>query len=482
MHRKAKHQNRRPQISRRPAQDDRVRDLVLDAYARVLREGGYASDLLAQAFRRREDLGPRARATANRRLFGMIHLARKLDFALEAAGARLTRDTEVYAKYVAFRLLKQEISIEEAREALPVVNWKAVAEIDAAIARESSPVLRLALKCSLPDLLAERFLEEYGDEAEALGSALNEAATQTLRANTLKVTRAELAERLTASGVETRSTRFAPHGLSLSLDAEPKDRSADMLRSARSSGLFEPQDEGSQLVSELAACALRAFLKHASAKTGFGFEETGGIAVDFCAGAGGKTLPLGAAMNNRGRLFALTLKHHDYDELRRRADRAGLENLTPVLIERNTLPRELHSVRGKAICVLVDAPCSGVGALRRKPEVRWRITAEALQRLPAEQLDILKQAARLCAPGGYLIYATCTVLRAENEAVAAEFLNQSREFALVSARTLFETVLPKKGAARVTDATGQYLKLLPHQQGTDGFFAAVFQKSPEGHS
>ena len=478
MHRKIKRRDQGPRLSRRPGQDDRVLELVLDAYARVFRDGGYASELLAESFRRREDLGPRARATASRRLFGMIHLARKLDFALESSGAKLTRDTERYAQYVAFRLLTQEISVDDAFAALPAVNWNAVADIDAKIAQEHSPVLRVALKCSLPDVLAERFVAEFGDDAEALGAALNAPATQTLRVNTLKQLRAELAAQFKERDVAVHATRYAPQGLTLDQDTQQQERTADVLRRARTSGLFEPQDEGSQLVAELAACALRPPRKRGHDGTLEDVREDA-IVVDFCAGAGGKTLALGAAMNNHGRLFALSLKHHDYDELKRRAARAGLDHVVAVQIERNAWPRELNALRGKASCVLVDAPCSGIGALRRKPEVRWRITAEALARLPAEQLEILKLAARLCAPGGYLIYATCTVLRAENEAVVAEFLKQSPQFSLTPARNLLENALPVKAAARITDAAGQFLKLLPHRHDTDGFFAAALFRSSE---
>src|SRR5262249_52350614 len=154
----------------------------------------------------------------------------------------------------------------------------------------------------------------------------------------------------------------------------------------------------------------------------------GQTVIDVCAGAGGKTLALGAAMANRGRLIAFSLGGAAKEELRRRAKRAGLTNLQVIPIEKDDWGPNVEALRGKADRVLVDAPCSGIGALRRKPEARWRITEEVLQRLPGEQLSILRRAAELCASGGLLIYATCTLLSDENERVIEKFLDENARF------------------------------------------------------
>jgi 16S rRNA (cytosine967-C5)-methyltransferase len=416
----------------------------------VCDDGAFASDCLSAGFRKRQDLGHRARITAGRRLFGMIHHARKLDFALDSASADLARRTRPYAHYLAYRLLNRELSLDQVHAALPAVNWNAVAGVDASIAREPSAERRLALSCSLPDVLAERFLAEYGADAELLGHALSGPAPLTVRANTIKISRKELATLLSESGIRAQPTRFAPDGLTLDPETE-----TTRLRDFRNDGLFEPQDEGSQLI---------AALVHARA---------GEAAVDFCAGAGGKTLALGASMENHGQLWALSVSHFDHDELRRRVSRAGLSNIHPLAITPNSWPRELNPLRGRASRVLVDVPCSGVGALRRKPEARLRINAETLQRLPAEQLAILRQAAQLCAPGAHLIYATCTILEAENERVVEQFLNESPEFALLPVQSELQALLGPRNAAAVCGEDGRFLKLLPHQHGTDGFFAAV---------
>ena len=188
-------------------------------------------------------------------------------------------------------------------------------------------------------------------------------------------------------------------------------------------------------------------------------SESGGIVVDLCAGAGGKTLAIGAQMRNRGQLVALSQSRANSEELRRRVRRAGLTNVRPLTAHEKQWPAELTALRGQAGCVLVDAPCSGVGALRRKPEARWTLTEETLERLPTEQFAILREAATLCAPRGRLVYATCTVLRAENEDVIERFLKAMPNF--------------KLAAAHSRNLNSPYLKLLPHIDGTDGFFAAV---------
>lgn len=448
-------------MGRRPRDaDDRVRDVVIDSYERVCHDGAFASECLSTAFRRRQDLGSRARATAGRRLYGMIHYSRKLDFALASAGAEFSRRTQSYAHYLAYRVLQKELTPDQARAALPAVNWAAVAGVDAAIAREASPQTRFALTCSLPDFLAEQLLAEYGDDAEALSLALSAPAPLTLRANTIKISRDELLEQLSAADIRAQATRFAPHGLTFDPDT---DLTATAIRECRGAGLFEPQDEGSQLIAALAS-------------SGCGSGPRGETVVDFCAGAGGKTMALGASLNNRGQLWALSVGRSDYDELRRRAGRAELSNIHPLLISPPTFPRELNALRGRAARVLVDAPCSGVGAFRRKPEARLRLEADALRRLPLEQLAILRQAAPLCAPGGRLIYATCTVLAAENERVVEAFLKEKPEFTLLSARTVLQGFMGAKNAAAVSGDDGQFLKLFPHRHGTDGFFAAVMQK------
>ena len=429
---------------------------MIDCYERVQRGDAFASDCLAEQFRRHPELGARARAIAARRLFGFIHRSRTIDFALEHAAGRLARRTTKLARYLALCLLEHDMTVPDARTALPVVEWQVVASINKRIAAEPSPARRLALSASLPDFLAERLLNEYGTEAEPLALALNQSAPPTIRVNTLKSSRVEFVRRLNASNISARPTQLAPSAVLLEEENVIYSDAAPILSGLRNEGFFEPQDEGSQLIAVLVDA------------------QPGQTVVDVCAGAGGKTLALGASLANRGQLVALTLGGPAENELRRRVRRAGLTNVRVIPIERDAWPDAVNAQRGKADRVLVDAPCSGVGSLRRKPEARWRLTEDALRRLPGEQLAILRRAADLCAPGGRLVYATCTVLADENERVVERFLASDSRFELLSARDILREIAGPK-AADLCDAAGRTVKLYPHRHGTDGFFAAVLK-------
>jgi 16S rRNA (cytosine967-C5)-methyltransferase len=220
-------------------------------------------------------------------------------------------------------------------------------------------------------------------------------------------------------------------------------------------GVIEVQDEGSQLLALLTD------------------PKRGEMVADFCAGAGGKTLALGAAMRNTGRLYAFDVSGHRLAALKPRLARSGLSNVHPVQIAHERDER-IKRLAGKIRRVLVDAPCSGLGTLRRNPDLKWRQSPQAVAELQVRQGAILAGAARLLAPGGRLVYATCSLLAAENEAVAEGF-----ERAQGSA---FEPqpVAPLLAAAGVADAgslvEGRFLRLSPHRHRTDGFFAAVWQK------
>ena len=420
---------------------DRVRALVLDAILRVQRGEAFASECLSHNFSERPDLGGRARTIAARRLFGLIHWRRTLQFALEHAGVPAGRSESAALHYVAHQVLFEKLEPRDAIALAPEVKWLAVTRALESLSHEADPVRRLALGCSLPDFLARRIHDEFAEEAVALAKALSQPPPLTVRVNTLKTTVREVIALLAKSHVTARPGRFAATALTVDADGPYSDEAAP-LGKLRSDGLVEPQDEGSQAVADLVAP-----------------PKSGGIVVDLCAGAGGKTLAVGAQMENRGQLWALSLSRANSEELRRRAKRAGLTNVRALTAHEKQWPAELAALRGKANRVLVDAPCSGVGSLRRKPEARWKLTEEALTRLPNEQLAILRDASTLCAPGGRLIYATCTLLRAENEDVIARFLEETPVFEV----------------ARVggKHTKSPFLKLLPHRDGADGFFAAV---------
>ena len=421
-----------------------LRGLVLDLWDRSRRGWGFASDHLAALFRQERDLSGPEKAWISQTLYGMIRQARRLEHALSDSSPSGN------ARLVAWRLLEGEIGVDAAARELPGIDWGSVLGVDVRVAVEADPVKRLALGRSLPDWLAARLLAEYPEDADALAAALNVRPPVTVRANALKTTRDELAATLGREGIASRPTPWARFGLELTTPCAPYELKAFQ------AGLFEVQDEGSQLVADLVA------------------PPPGGLVVDACAGAGGKTLALGALLGGRGRIVAAEPSEARMAELRRRARRAGLTNIQPIELPGGEWPEALTRLAGTADRVLVDAPCSGIGALRRNPEARWRLTEEDVARLVGVQAGILDRAAELVAPGGRLVYATCTVLEAENEGAVSRFREAHPDFQPMRAVEIWGGELGRP----VTDPTGTVLRLLPHRHGTDGFFAAVLRRAP----
>ena len=301
---------------------------------------------------------------------------------------------------------------------------------------------------SLPRWIAERFIRQLGlDEARALARAMNQRAPLTIRANLLAGDRDALREKLAAEGTDAEPTRFSPWGLVL--DGHENAFSLSAFREGR----FEMQDEGSQLIA--LACGARP----------------GWTVVDACAGAGGKSLALAAEMRNKGSLHALDSDAERLDEARRRARRAGVHNLRARAIAAGPeAEAQLQDLAGKADVVLVDAPCSGLGTLRRKPDARWRLTPDDPARFAALQRDLVRRFAALVRPGGRLVYATCSIGPTENEEVA----DAAGEMGLSPA-----PIAPLLGEerARALGAGEARLTVLPHRHGTDGFFMATFEKA-----
>ena len=302
---------------------------------------------------------------------------------------------------------------------------------------------------NLPDWLAAPLKETLGDDFWPLVQALNEAAPLDLRVNAIKAKRDDVRQALADAGLAAEPTPHSPWGLRL--QGKPALHKLDVF----TQGLVEVQDEGSQLLALITDA------------------KRGEMVVDFCAGAGGKTLALGAAMRNTGRLYAFDVSGHRLDALKPRLARSGLSNVHPAQIAHERDDR-IKRLAGKIDRVLVDAPCSGLGTLRRNPDLKWRQSPQALAELQAKQKAILASAARLLKPGGRLVYATCSLLAAENEAVAEDFtVTEKDRFAPLPVAELLQ-------AAHVSEAqslvAGRFLRLWPHRHHTDGFFAAVWQR------
>ena len=310
------------------------------------------------------------------------------------------------------------------------------------IDRSLLPPKKLA---NLPDWLYDKFVAQYGEEETlALAAVLNTPAPLDLRVNSLKADRDKVIAELATAPIAAEPTPYS--ALGLRIWKKPALQNLPLFKE----GAIEVQDEGSQVLAQLLGA------------------RRGEMVVDFCAGAGGKTLAIGAIMRNTGRLYAFDVSEKRLTKLKPRLARSGLSNVHPVVIahERDAKVKRLA---GKIDRVLVDAPCSGMGTLRRNPDVKWRQQPEGVAELTQKQAAILDGAARLVKFGGRLVYATCSLLDEENDGIVQGFLASHPDFELVP----MHKVLAEQ---RIPLEMGDYLKMLPHKHGTDGFFAAVLER------
>jgi 16S rRNA (cytosine967-C5)-methyltransferase len=302
------------------------------------------------------------------------------------------------------------------------------------------PDMPAAARASIPDWILPLFRQRFGADLELELAAMLRPAPLDLRFNPLKTTRQAAGAALQAEGLQNQPTPFSPLGLRLSPRAYANNTQA------YADGLVEPQDEGSQLAAQLV--------------------EAGGckFVVDFCAGAGGKTLVMAAAMKNVGKLVAMDINAGRLAQARLRLRRAGVHNAETRELDGKWIKR--HA--GMADRVLVDAPCTGSGTWRRKPDAKWRLEQRDLDELVPRQAEILDRAAKLVQPGGRLIYVTCSVLKPENEEQVEAFITRHPDFRIMGVTDIWTRVI---GSA--CPVPGPYLTLSPGRQGTDGFFAAV---------
>lgn len=329
-------------------------------------------------------------------------------------------------------------------ERMPVAR----AEADAIVRIVNEVVAKapLDVRASLPPWLCAR-LVAHGGEALALSST--SAPPQTLRVNTLKTTRDALIATLGEDGIRAVACRHSPVGVVV------VERSNIFRTAAWKTGLFEVQDEGSQLIALVAGAA------------------PGQRVVDGCAGAGGKTLALAAAMQNKGTLLALDVHSGRLKALQERTARAGVHNVRVHDVE--TDKKALKRLRGQCDVVVVDAPCSGSGVLRRNPDTGWRLTANDVVRLQGIQSDLLRRHAALVKPGGVLVYATCSLLDDENAKVVDAFVAEDAAFARVSTRDRLKSV--GVDVDGLPDRPEGDLSLNPVEHQTDGFYAAVLRRT-----
>lgn len=288
-----------------------------------------------------------------------------------------------------------------------------------------------------------------GDFEEAL-KALSEQAHTDLRANTLKTSRDALVAALNAEGFACQPTPTSPIGVRL------EKRAPIFTSPLFKAGHFEVQDEGSQMVA------------------GIVDASSGMKVIDFCAGAGGKTLAIAAQMKNKGRILAWDISQKRLTQIKDRLKRAGVDNVQiHVLESENDSFIKRH--KASADRVLVDAPCSGTGTWRRNPDLKWRFTAQDLQEVRSLQESILQSASRLVVKGGRLIYATCSLLISENDEQVEKFIKNNGNFRVVCVKKVWNKVCTGD-EAESDDSAVSYLSVAPHQDGVDGFFAAILER------
>ena len=417
-------------------------DALSAAAQAVLRLERPADAVLAGFFRANPRLGQHDRAFVAETLYALLRRKRLVELAVAQTG--LTRPGgRALALAAAVRV--RNLNVRELADGVSPAEAQWLEAVKGA-ARGPLP---FAVECDLPDWVIARLVPVLGEHALArLASALNQPAPLDLRVNASKGRRAQVAAQFGAGGIGARPTPYSPLGLRL------EGKPALSRHPLFTSGAIEVQDEGSQLL-----CSLLA-------------PRRGEMVVDFCAGAGGKTLALGDAMRSTGRLYAFDVSEKRLAQLRPRLARSGLSNVHPQRIgsERDARVKRLS---GKIDRVLVDAPCTGLGTLRRNPDLKWRQDEAALGELVRKQAAILSAAAGLVKPGGRLLYATCSILPEENEAIVQGFLAGSSEFALVPTRPALEASGITLPAAEPDDA---FLRLRPDVHGTDAFFAALMER------
>lgn len=381
--------------------------------------------------------------------YGALRRERRVRAVLGELSLALAAPLDARAVVVGAALIEQRLDVAAAAVACPGVHWSRFFEVDASVLSRASATERVALLGSLPDFLAQALIEQYAEHAEPLARSLSEAPPRSLRVNALKTDVAEARERLTDEGAQVEPGTLAERALVLRGAFNP------FATRAFHAGLFELQDEGSQLACELLAPPPR------------------GLVVDACAGAGGKSLAIAAALSGRGKVLALDVDTGKLAELRRRAKRAGAVNVQTLPVdETGPLPPVVAALAGKVDRLLVDAPCSGTGVLRRNPETRARLSPEAVARLADTQRSIIERLLPLLAPGGRLVFVTCSLLASEGEAVMVDVERGHPELMKVP----LAEIHGRAYIERFVQPAPHQVRLLPHLHGTDGFFVSVLRR------
>ncbi len=420
-------------------------------------------DILLGVLFKKEDFSSSEKAAVNELVYGILRHRARLDHIIEHASSavisgldlnildilRICAFQAVFTDASLARIMNNAVAlsarddkfsgfVKRTVEAI-IRNKEAVVFPD----KEKDPIGYIASYHSHPVWIVEKWLKEFGNinEVESLCRANNTVPPLLIRANPMKTSRESLQKALNDEGYPSSPAVFSPQGLVVS------KKEGIFRTEAFWKGLFEVQDEGSQLITILTGA------------------QEGEIVIDTCAGNGGKTLFISGLMKNKGIVIASETNTAKLGNLRRRAERAGATNINTVDIE------GLHEYSGKADCVFIDAPCSGMGVFRRNPDAKWRLAARDILELTAKQKEIIRDYSGLVKPGGRLVYATCTIIREENEDVVRGFLDGMKDFCVVS-----PSVIKPELFGRFTSEDG-FFRSLPHVHDMDGFFGAVMRRT-----
>ena len=406
-----------------------------------------ADAVVSRYFREHRALGPRERATLAETAFAVLRKKLLFEQLARSGSGPKERKLAILGFFGPRDFLAAALSDAEKQ-------WLATCDAIPASA------LMAPHRHNLPEWMAQALQAQLGEDFWLLAQNLQEPAPLDLRVNMLQSKRSEIQKELAQAGIASKPTPYSPWGLRL--ETKPALQRTD----AFTRGAIEVQDEGSQLLALLVDA------------------HRGEMVVDFCAGAGGKTLALGASMRSTGRLYAFDVSGHRLDAMKPRMARSGLSNVHPAAIAHERDDR-VKRLAGKIDRVLVDAPCSGLGTLRRNPDLKWRQKPQAVQELTEKQQAILQSASRLVKSGGRLVYATCSLLPEENELIAQAFGAANPDFVPLNVAEDLERLKVPDAASLCSPAPsgdanpdappgGTFLRLWPHRHATDGFFAAAW--------
>jgi len=392
---------------------------VIQALDQIYNEGLYADKVVQKTLKSDKRWGSRDRKFVAETIYDMVRWKRLYD---EIAGTKghYTKDN-LWKNFAVWAVLKG-YSLPDWKQFAGTPSRRIKGKFD-----ECQKVRKI--RESIPDWMDEVGSQELGETWDRELKELNKQAKVVLRVNQIKISRNDLKKRLAEENIETEVIQGYPDALVLT------ERKNVFLTQAFKQGLFEVQDASSQLVAP--------FLE----------VEPGQKVIDTCAGAGGKSLHLAALMENRGQIIAMDIYGHKLTELKKRARRDGIHNIENRVIEGT---KAIKKLKGKADRVLIDAPCSGIGVLKRNPDSKWKLEPGFLDRIRKTQASILDQYASMVKPGGKLVYATCSILPSENEKQVKGFLKKHPEFAFVREN-----------------------KVSPSASGFDGFYMALLERKTD---